>query len=332
MTEAQSSSPAVSVVMPTYNRAHLLPPVVESILSQDFQDLELIIVDDGSTDSTAEIVREMQARDPRVRYLSLPQNRGLGFARDAGLRYAPGKYIALADSDDLWVPGRLREQVEVLEKYPEIDILFGDFWNINHVRGTRHRAFENSPGLREVVLRPLGEDLFLVESGLEVGILKSNFVGTPTMVLRRKVFDRVGGFVPHLKTPVDLEFCWRAAVMGAQYAFLDRPLIERHVYGDSLTAQWDRPHLDRLDAVEIMYQTCRRLGRRDLLPHVRATEVRTCCNLLRIYGERGQRIRALRTYLGSFRRGVSTRALAWFLAALAGPWASTWIVRMRQDR
>jgi glycosyltransferase involved in cell wall biosynthesis len=326
MTEGQYASPTVSVVMPTYNRAHLLPPVVESILSQDFRDLELVIVDDGSTDNTAEIVQEIQAQDPRVRYVRLPQNRGVGFARDAGLRYAQGQYIALADSDDLWLPGRLGEQVAILEKYPEIDILFGDWWDINHVKGTRRRAFEGSPGLQEVEARPLGNGLFLVERGLETGILKSNFIATPTMVLRRGVLDRVGGFLPYLKTP-ELEFYWRAAVLGARFAYLERPLIERHVHRDSRTAQGDRLHLERLEAVEAMYGTCRRLGRRDLAPHVRATEVRTYCNLLRIYGERGDRGRVLRTYLWSLRRGFSLRATKWFLVALLGPRALAWAVR-----
>ncbi|HEC35642.1 MAG TPA: glycosyltransferase family 2 protein [Anaerolineae bacterium] len=320
VTESQGSSPTVSVVMPTYNRGHLLPPVVESILSQDFQDLELVIVDDGSTDDTAAVVRQIQTRDPRVRYVPLPENRGVGFARDAGLRYAPGKYIALADSDDIWLPGRLREQVEILERHPEIDILFGDFWNIDHLHGTKHRAFERSPTLRQVVARPIEDGLFLIQRGMDIEILKSNFIATPTMVLRRQVFDRVGGFVPYLKSP-DLDFCWRAAVLGARYAYLDRPLIERHVYSDSLTAQGGQPYLDQLEALDVMGQTCWRLGRQDLLPHIHAAKVQTYRALLRIYGGNRQRAQVTCTFIKSLRCGVSVRTLVWFLAALLGPWA-----------
>jgi len=326
VTETQPSSPTVSVVMPTYNRAHLLQQVVESILSQDFEDLELVIVDDGSTDRTADVVRELQARDPRVRYVPLPQNRGVGFARDAGLRYARGKYIALADSDDLWLPGRLRAQAQCLQRYPQIDIIFGEFLNIDHVKGTQRLALANSPGLRDVTARPIEDDLFLVERGIEIGILRSNFIAAQTMVLRREIFDRVGGFNATLRMSEDLEFCWRAAVLGARYAYLDWPLLERHRRGDSLTTQGDRPHLDRLDAVKVMYQTCRRLGRRDLLKHVRATELRTYCNLLRIYGERGQRTAAMHVYMKSLRRGLSLRTLAWFLMALVGPRGMSWVL------
>jgi glycosyltransferase involved in cell wall biosynthesis len=313
--------------MPTYNRAHLLPPVIESILSQDFEDLELVIVDDGSTDGTRALARQMQVRDPRVRYVPLPQNRDVGFARDAGLRYAPGRYIALADSDDLWLPGRLSGQIEILEKHAEIDFLFGDFWDIDHGRGTRHRAFEGSPGLQHVASRPLGDDLFLVEKGMETGLLRSNFIATPTVVMRKSVLDQVGSFDSRLQSP-ELEFYWRAAVLGAQFAYLDRPLLERNVYSDSKTAQ-GVVRFQRLDAIEAMYYTCRRLGRRDLLPHVRATEVRTYCGLLHIYGERKERLQVLHAYVRSLKRGVSARASAWFLVAMLGPKALSSIVRIR---
>jgi len=329
VTDSGRSSPTVSVVMPTYNRAHLLPPVIESILEQDFEDLELVIVDDGSTDDTAAMVREIQARDPRVHYVPLPQNRGVGFARDAGLRYAPGTYIALADSDDLWLPGRLREQVEILEKYTQIDILFGDFLNIDHVRGTQGLGLvESQKGLELVVARHIEDDLFLVESGLEIGILRSNFIASPTVVLRREVFDRVGGFKRSLESP-ELEFCWRAAVLGARYAYINRPLIERHRLSDSLTAQGDQSWLLRLDAVETMYHTCQEARRPELLKYVRATEVRTYRNLLQIYGKSGQRVRAVQTYIKSLKCGLSARTTVLLVLSLLGASAISFAQRIR---
>jgi glycosyltransferase involved in cell wall biosynthesis len=333
MKMADHPSPTTSVILPTYNRAVLLPPVIRSILDQDFADLELVIFDDGSTDNTGDVVREMQARDARLRYVALPENRGLGHARDAGLRYAAGRYIALADSDDLWLPGRLRAQIEVLEKYPGIDILFGDFLNIDHVRGTQKLGLVGSrKGLELVVTRQIEDGLFLVEGGLEIGILRSNFIAAPTMMLRREVFDRVGGFNINLSTPVDLEFCWRAAALGAQYAYIDRPLIERHRHADSMTAQGDRPWLQRLPAMQLMYQTCREAGRHDLLKYVRATEMRTYRNLLRIYGETGQRIQAVRAYMRSLKCGVSARTSALLAISLLGPRAIVFIQKIRGIR
>lgn len=326
---ADRPSPTVSIILPTYNRAALLPPVITSILDQDFADFELVIFDDGSTDNTADVVREIQERDARLRYVSLPKNRGLGYARDAGLHYAAGSYVALADSDDLWLPGRLRIQIEILENYPEIEILFGDFLDIDHVRGIQELGFvECREALEHVVARQIEDDLFLVERGLEIGILKTNFILVQTMVLRREVFDRVGGFNRAL-AGTDLEFCWRAAVLGARYAYIARPLIERHLRTDSMTAQGDQPWLERLKAVETMYRTCQEAGRRELLRYIRATEVRTYHNLLWIYGKRGQRVQAVRAYIRSLKCGVSARTSALLVMSLLGPRAISSIQKIR---
>ena len=319
ITNADGPSPAVSIILPTYDRATLLPAVIASILDQDFADLELVIFDDGSTDNTADLVKGIQERDARLRYVTLAANRGIGYARNAGLRHAAGSFIALADSDDLWFPGRLTAQLEILWRYPEIDILFGDFMNIDHVLGTEGLGLlEARRGLDLVMTREIEDRLFLVESGLEIGILRSNFIAAPTMVLRREVFERVGGFNDDLGGP-ELEFCWRAAILGARYAYMDRPLIERHRLTDGLTSQGDQPWLQRLDAVAVMYRTCQEMGRREVLRYVRATEVRTYRNLIRIYGERGQRFQALRSYLRSLKCDVSVRTTALLIISLLGP-------------
>lgn len=318
---SSETTPTVSVVMPTYNRAHLLRPVIDSILSQDYRNIDLVIVDDGSSDNTQELMEQIYERDTRLRYVKLSHNRGIGFARDAGLRHAVGRYIALADSDDLWIPpSRLREQVDILESYPEIEILFGDFININHIQNKEIRGFFSSQkGLHQLETRRLANDLHMVEKGIEIGILRSNFIATPTMVLRREVFDKVGGFNHQLSTPVDLEFSWRAAVLGARFAYINRPLIERHVYTDSATSQGYQPWLQRLRALEICRWTCDKVDRHDLLSHIRDSEVRSYRNLLRIHGANGKRMAVMRAYMKGLKKGFSIRTTALFVLALAGP-------------
>lgn len=313
-------SPTVSIVLPTYNRAHLLPSVLETILSQDYEDFDLVIVDDGSTDNTLEVISEFQARDSRLRYIRLPENRGPGFARDEGLNRAVAKYIALADSDDLWVPGRLKEQVEILDQHPEIEILFGDYLNIDHVHESRNTGFSLSAvGMQALILRRLSDDLWIIERGLEKAILRSNFIGTPTMLLRKEVFARVGGFDHMLQTSEDLEFHWRAATLGAQYAFINKPLIERHVHRDSLTAQGVTPLIQRLEALRKCHALSRSIDCPELLTSIRSAELRTCRNLIFRYGEQKQRVNACRVYIGSLRYGFSARTLFSLILALLGP-------------
>jgi len=324
------SAPTVSVVMPTYNRADLLPRTIPSILSQDFGDFELLIVDDGSTDNTADVIRKIQERDPRLRYFKLPENQGIGFAREAGRQHVSSKYIALADSDDLWLPGKLKAQVEVLENHPAIDILFGDFWNIDYVRGIEASGFaETQKGMKHLVTRPLDDDLWLVESGVETGILRSNFIPAPTMVLRMDVFKKVGGFNTTLSTPVDFEFGWRAAVLGAQYAYINRPLIERYRYQSSVTARIIDSSLQMLGCLEICRRTCETAQRPELISYIRAAEHRMWCIMIWEYTDMSQRAEVWRAYRESLRHGFSLRTFAFFVLGMGGPWAMSSAMRLR---
>lgn len=117
------SQPLVSVVMPTYNRADLLPRSIESILNQTYDHFEFIIVDDGSTDNSAALIHAYQAQDPRIIYLKNEKNQGISFSRNRGTDAARGKYVAIMDSDDYSEPERLAKSVAFLEKYPEMTVV-----------------------------------------------------------------------------------------------------------------------------------------------------------------------------------------------------------------
>ena len=115
--------PTVTVVMPTYNRAHLISTAIESVLSQDFKDFELIVVDDGSVDNTKEVVTSFQ--DPRVIYIK-QENKGVAAARNTGLRRAKGRYITYCDDDDTLLPDTLSTMASYLDHHPEIGLVYGD--------------------------------------------------------------------------------------------------------------------------------------------------------------------------------------------------------------
>jgi glycosyltransferase involved in cell wall biosynthesis len=113
-------SPMVSVVIPTYNRAHLVSRAIQSVLDQTYRDFELIIVDDGSTDNTEEVVRAFH--DARIIYLKQPSNRGVSAARNAGIKAAQGNYIAFQDSDDEWLPQKLEKQMALFKEDKKGDL------------------------------------------------------------------------------------------------------------------------------------------------------------------------------------------------------------------
>jgi len=115
--------PKVSVIIPTYNRLPMLKEAVDSVLTQDFGDMELIVVDDGSTDGTAEEIRQYGGK---VKFIQHSENKGVSNARNRGILQARGKYIAFLDSDDLWVKRKLKIQVAFLDDNPHYSICYTD--------------------------------------------------------------------------------------------------------------------------------------------------------------------------------------------------------------
>lgn len=121
-----SHTPLVSVILCTYNRAGYLRRCIDSVIRQDFQDWELIVVDDGSTDETFDIVNPYIQQYHQIRYMK-HQNRGLALARNLGIQAAIGHYITFIDSDDQYTPEHLSARITFMETHPEIDLISGGF-------------------------------------------------------------------------------------------------------------------------------------------------------------------------------------------------------------
>ena len=119
-----NKNPTVSVIIPTYNRAHLVDRAIQSVLNQTYKDFELIIVDDGSTDNTEDIIKEFQKKDERIKYIRHEENRGGSAARNTGIKAAKGEYIAFLDSDDEWLPIKLGRQISEFTNKSKIALVY----------------------------------------------------------------------------------------------------------------------------------------------------------------------------------------------------------------
>ena len=314
-------SPRVSVIIPTYNRADLLPRAVQSVLDQDFTDLELLVVDDGSTDHTGEIVQSMRDQDSRVWYLRIAENRGIGYARNFGLRNAKGDFIAWIDSDDVWLPGTLQEKVRILETYADIDILFTDFLNINLINDTQANAFiAVEVALRMLETAQLEEDLFYVVSGMEFALLRKMIVQLGTAIFRAGLIKIIGSFNTILSGPEDFEFVWRAAVKDCRFAFMCTASQIRYVDSASFTSNKATSLYKTIQALQICRSTGETLQRYDLRKPIREAQLRNWRNLIWVYGKDGARLEAIQAYRQSkVAVGFSLRSLVFYLAALLGP-------------
>jgi glycosyltransferase involved in cell wall biosynthesis len=211
--------PAVSVIMPAYNVEEYLRQAAESALRQTFTDLELILVDDGSRDSTPEIADGIRRLDPRVRVIAQP-NAGLAGARNTAMAAAAGNVFALLDSDDFWEPEFLASQMALLAASPEIDLVSGNAWYLG--------GWKNGQ-----LARPCPETRPPIT--LEQLILDEEAVFVMT-VFRRRVYETIGGFDASLRTNEDYDYWLRAAAAGFRFERNPRPLAHYRRRDDSLSA------------------------------------------------------------------------------------------------
>jgi glycosyltransferase involved in cell wall biosynthesis/rhodanese-related sulfurtransferase len=220
----------VSVIVPTYNRAGRVERAVASALAQTRPPLEVVVVDDGSTDDTAE--RFATWKDARLRYERRP-HAGVSATRNAGVALARGDVVAFLDSDDLWKPDKLEHEMAFLERHPEVDAVFSDLEKFD---GVRHvpSFMRDSP----LFSRRLGggrypEGLVLSRREMYLYLLQEVFVKPSALALRRAAFERAGGFDEAWSSSEDWEFMLRFA-RWARFGYIDRPLAVLRVSRDSL--------------------------------------------------------------------------------------------------
>jgi glycosyltransferase involved in cell wall biosynthesis len=198
----------VSVILPAFNAAAFLAQAVESVRTQDYQPLEIIIVDDGSTDTTAEIARSL----PDVRYIH-QKNSGPAAARNIGIRAAQGTFLAFLDADDLWAAGKLAAQLHILQQSPEIHLVAGrveEFFSDHATPGFGGDG--NAP-------RDLGQRAYTVGA----------------LLLRRGDFLKVGEFDPGLRFGEFMDWLSRAKALGLREQVLDQVVLYRRIHATNTT-------------------------------------------------------------------------------------------------
>ncbi|AUV82860.1 glycosyl transferase family 2 [Salinigranum rubrum] len=232
----------VSVVVPTYNCADVLPRTIESVLAQTLSDLELIVVDDASTDETESVVSGYD--DPRIRYVRHPTNRGGSAARNTGIANARGTYVAFLDADDEWYPRKLERQVDCLTSR-------GDEWVAAYCGFDRIRNGRLS-GLRGLIAtRVGGRENTRKEGGAELvadSLLLRGFStgGMSTLVVERVVVDAMDGFDESFQRRQDWEFRTRLLKRG-KLAYVDEILVRKHGSGKPSAETVERASLHFLD-------------------------------------------------------------------------------------
>jgi glycosyltransferase involved in cell wall biosynthesis len=220
----------VSVIIRTFNRAHSIGQAVQSALSQTYTDFELLVVDDGSTDDTAQVVQSFS--DPRIRLLRHGSNRGVGAACNTGIRAANGKYIAWLDSDDFWRPDKLERQVRFLEQHPETDAVFSDVCIHDKDREVPSLIDFMKAFQKHLEGKPFGAEFVVRQRDMYLCLLQEVPIKPTALLVRCRVFDEVGLFDEAARSGEDWEFLIRLARVSS-FGFINRQLAEMNWTPDS---------------------------------------------------------------------------------------------------
>ena len=229
-------SPAVSVVIATYNRAELLTETIESVLKQTFRDFELIVVDDGSTDNTEKVLKSY---GDRLHYIH-QENRGPSAARNAGIQYARASWISIQDSDDICAPDHLESLYRCVEKRTDLRMVFAN------------GAYLNDPKCKTII--PLKKSRRLAERGVQLNDLFSvSIVRLQAALLSREALLSIGGLDENLRIAMDLDLAFRF-FMRFPIAYLDKVVFFYRRHEGNIGRNHELRLLENLRVIEKLVQ------------------------------------------------------------------------------
>ena len=212
--------PMVSVIIPTYNRGHLISRAIQGVLNQTYQNFEMIIVDDGSTDNTKEIVG--RSGDERIQYIRHGKNKGAAITRNTGIQASQGKYICFLDSDDEWFPLKLEKQVNRFEELNEsIGVVYTGC--LLKSQNSGKILAEAEPTFRGEVYKDLLKGVFLI---------------TSTAMIRRICLQEVGFFDENLPSCEDWDL-WIRLSKQYEFDFVAEPLASYYIHGAQMLTNFN---------------------------------------------------------------------------------------------
>lgn len=211
-----------SVIVPAYNAEKYIEQTLDSILSQSFSDIEIIVIDDGSTDATADRVRALAEHDARVKYIYQQNSGGPAKPRNVGLAAAQGEYIFIFDSDDIMLPGKIEKYINVFLSNNDIDVIFSDFQVIDELGNVLSESFlYEYQSFRRICEYQTDNVFKLNMNNFHEEIIKANFIGTSGVAFKRPVYQSL--FDERFSSGDDI-LAWASLAETKNFYFIDFPL------------------------------------------------------------------------------------------------------------
>ncbi len=225
------TSPTVSVIMNCLNCSEYLPEAIDSVFAQTYTNWEIVFWDNASTDNSAEIAKSYGGK---LRYFRSDKTYPLGEARNLAIEQARGRRIAFLDCDDIWLPEKLEKHLKLLEKKPQVALVFSDCYIINSAGNILKRSFDRSRPYRGRIF----SELFI-----------ENFIPLLTVVIRKKVFEKMKGFDPRFRIAQDWDLFLRLAE-SFEIDFIDLPLAKYRTHQANFSKNVDVAMHEVLEIVD----------------------------------------------------------------------------------
>ena len=304
-----SSYPLASVIIPVHNGEYFIDDALRSLVGQTYPNLEIIVVDDGSTDRTSD---RAAAYAPRVRCVRHATRSGSASApRNTGVRESRGEYLAFLDADDILLPDRVEKRVEFLLAHPEVGVVFGDYRNFS-VKGQDDQShFQSCDRLQKMLG---GRRSMVLSSEDATAILaQENFGISGTFMIRREVLGEEAGFEPTLRACEDFHFYYRVARHRA-VGIINEVGMMRRLHNFNMTGD---PSLMLEESIRSRALLCASERNSRNRGHLNRYIAESHASLARVYANRGDYLRAIHQETRALFRHLSGARLRAFCRGIA---------------
>jgi alpha-1,3-rhamnosyltransferase len=220
--------PLVNVLVPAYNHEQYVEEALQSVVDQTYKNIELIVINDGSTDGTSGVIKKYIENNPEPRITFLEQtNEGICKTLNRGLKHAKGKYIAVLASDDLWSPDKIEKQVQLMERNDNIGLVFSDHYFMRGREITNIKATDYKPNIRKCFIKSI-QNVNIYER-----LMIENIIPALTVLMRRDCIDKMGGFDTNLIAE-DFDM-WLRMAKEYPFAYIDEPLAFYRIHETNLS-------------------------------------------------------------------------------------------------
>lgn len=283
------NQPLISVVIPNFNRGHLIEEVIRSITSQTYHNIEIIVVDDHSTDGSMNTLERLKSQLSNLTYLQLPKNKGANVCRNTGVKLAKGNYIAFLDSDDYFLPTKLEKQIQIFNQFPEIGFV---------VTGFGAKTFTT-----------LGEGIIPIKDTIK----QNNLGGFSTLMVKKDIFLAVGGLDEQLLSCQDWDLFLKLLNISQGYKIAE-DLVIYETQEDSIS----RNSTKVIQGYQIVSKRAKTLNHQlNLIPQKELEAYQDYYLAMRYFGLKD--IKHTRTYLKqSIKRSPKLVPIIYFIFAVFG--------------